>query len=223
MKIASRTRFFLGMTACLTWLSACTTGEVKAVERSALEQAAAEATTIVERAQATAMVLNAKSTAAALISTASSQGETSIQKSIELEPSSTPNFAQPLQTADLTLPAPNLSATPLAESEAEASDKVEIISVTFAADGAYICVQYKAAPIVAQKWWQGMVSLLDETTGAVYDQIPVLPVIGPLIARPLQEGQLGYVMLVNEAPPLKSGATVTVKLGDYLFEHVPVQ
>ena len=67
------------------------------------------------------------------------------------------------------------------------------------------------------------ISLTDEETEAVYNEIPVLPRIGPLINRPRREGQMGYVMLVNAPPYLQSGAQVTVVLGTYAFNHVTVQ
>jgi hypothetical protein len=63
----------------------------------------------------------------------------------------------------------------------------------------------------------------DQATQAVYDEIPVMPKIGPLIGKPKQEGQIGYVMLVNEPPWLRPGATVTVVLGKHTFEDVPVE
>jgi hypothetical protein len=76
---------------------------------------------------------------------------------------------------------------------------------------------------VAAKWWPGNVSVTDEATGTVYNEIPVMPKIGPLIGRPKLEGQMGYVMLVHNPPALKPGAVVTAKLGEYTFEHVPVE
>jgi hypothetical protein len=39
----------------------------------------------------------------------------------------------------------------------------------------------------------------------------------------VEEGQVGYVMLVNAPVPLGSGSLVTVNLGEYTFEHIPVQ
>ena len=102
------------------------------------------------------------------------------------------------------------------------SDVVELDSVTLAADGGFIMVNYKAPPVVANQWYQGNVSVTDEVSGVVYDQIPVMPIIGPLIAQPVELGQAGYVMFINLSPGLPIGASVTVKLGDYIFEHVTV-
>ena len=84
-------------------------------------------------------------------------------------------------------------------------------------------MRFYAPPEEAEKWWQGSVSVEDETSGALYNEIPVMPKIGPLIGRPKLPGQIGYVMLVNAPPYLQPGAIVTVVLGVHEFEHVPVQ
>lgn len=86
-----------------------------------------------------------------------------------------------------------------------------------------IMVRFQAPPEEAEKWWPGTVSVTDEGNGAVYDEIPVMPKIGPLIGRPKRAGQAGYVMLTNAPPYLQAGALVTVVLGAHEFEHVPVQ
>jgi hypothetical protein len=101
--------------------------------------------------------------------------------------------------------------------------QVEIVRVGFAAEGAYIIVQFYAPPRMTHAWIQGTVSLIDEASGTVYNEIPVTPVIGPLIGRPAQATQLGYVMLVNAPTPLAPGAKVTVILGDFRQEHLIVQ
>jgi hypothetical protein len=100
---------------------------------------------------------------------------------------------------------------------------VEITSVSLAGEGGMIMVQFQAPPSEAEQWWPGNVSVEDVGTGAVYDEIPVMPKIGPLIGRPKVAGQPGYVMLVNAAPYLRPGALVTVVLGRHEFENVPVQ
>ena len=76
---------------------------------------------------------------------------------------------------------------------------------------------------VARKWRQDIVYVVDEATGAIYNEIPVLPVVGPLFGRPNDEDQIGYVMLVNAPSELRSGAIVTVVLGDFTQRHVTVQ
>ncbi len=97
------------------------------------------------------------------------------------------------------------------------------MNVGFAAEGSYIIVNYTADPKVAQSFWPGVVSILDEASGTIYNEVPVAPVIGPLIARPHEQGQVGYFMLVNAPVPLQTGASVTVVLGDFKKEHVIVQ
>ena len=49
-----------------------------------------------------------------------------------------------------------------------------------------------------------------------------MPKVGPLIGKPMREGQPGYVMFVNGPVPLQPGATVTVKLGNYIEEGLIV-
>jgi hypothetical protein len=100
---------------------------------------------------------------------------------------------------------------------------VEIVRVGFAAEGALIIIQFKAPYKVAEHWWQGSVYLVDEASGEEYREIPVMPVIGPLISKPRMDGQVGNVMLVNQPHALKSGALVTIVMGDYKFEHILVE
>jgi hypothetical protein len=76
---------------------------------------------------------------------------------------------------------------------------------------------------VAGSWYQGIVSVTDEGTGTVYNEVPVIPVVGPLFGKPVQDGQRGYVMFVNGPVPLQSGSLVTVTLGDYIFKHLLVK
>jgi len=213
------------------WLAGCspTTAATSTPEGQALvEKAALEATAIVERAEATAIVLRAQSTAAALIQGVSGPTSTPAPPAPTSAPTTTPSavlasrvptFPVPIGAAS-PLPAPVETVTTTGEPVAAG---VELLGVSFGADGAYIYVQFKADPKVAEKFWPGVLSVVDEATGAVYNEVPVMPVIGPLIARPKQEGQLGYVMLVNAPPGLRSGSIVTVVLGDFRQEHVTVQ
>ena len=197
-------------------------------DQSLKEKADQEETAIIRRAEATAVVLRAQATAAALI--ASVTGPTSTPA--PPLPASTTVAAPFIATASPvpTVP-PSVStgsppASPagtLTTTEYSGTPEVELLRVTFGADGAYIFVQFKAHPKVADKFWPGVLSVVDEATGAVYNEVPVMPVIGPLIARPKQEGQLGYVMLVNAPPCLRPGSIVTVILGDFRQEHVTVQ
>lgn len=207
-------------------LAGCTASNNPRSEANPIEKAAVEATAMIESAQATAMVLQAQGTAAALV-----QGARSPERSPG-PPSEgeVPRVAQggtpmPLLVATVSrkaAPSPTPMERPGA-TETAAPVAVELLRVEIGRESGLISVQFKAPPRVAQKWWQGSVSVTDEATGAVYNEIPVLPIVGPLISRPVRAGQLGYVMLANAPTPLKAGAVVTVVLGDYVFEHQTVQ
>jgi hypothetical protein len=103
------------------------------------------------------------------------------------------------------------------------SSAVEVTKVGFAADSAYIMVEFKAPASVVRGWIQGLVYVVDEASGIKYEEIPVMPTIGPLISRPKEDGRPGFVMLVNTDASLKPGAVVTVVLGDFKQEHLVVQ
>jgi hypothetical protein len=109
-------------------------------------------------------------------------------------------------------------------SPADAADlkRVELVGVGIGADDKYISVQFKAPPRLARKWQPGMLYVVDERTDLVYDKVPNVPILGSLLGRPMKEGQIGYVMLVN-SPPLQSGDEVTVVLGEFKQQHVVVQ
>jgi len=189
------------------------------------KKAALEATAIVERAEATAIVLQAQTTAAALVRGASGPTSTPVQTAAAaslLPATSTPAMAHAPVTASAALPPPSSTGVVTATEEAGTAG-VELLSVGLAAEGELIIVNYRADPWAAQKFWPGAVSVIDETTGAVYNEVPVMPVIGPLIGRPKEAGQPGYVMLVNTLPGLRSGNLVTVVLADFKQEHVTVQ
>jgi hypothetical protein len=174
-----------------------------------MERAAAEATTLVQNARATALILEAQAQATALIAGASGT---------QALPAST--NALPVQTA---LPA-TVSDTPLpATATVSATLTVQVTGVGLAGEGGFVMVNFLAPPEVATTWYQGAVWVEDEATGQLYSEIGVLPVVGPLFGRPVEPGQPGYVMLVNAPNPLAPGAVVTVVLGDYTFQHVPVQ
>jgi hypothetical protein len=156
--------------------------------------AAAEATAIIQRAQATAAALRAQAAATAT--------------------------AAP---APRSLPAAPAAPTEPLAAEESVTQTVELTGVGYAAEGAYIIVRFKAPPQVARRWMQGSVSVRDETTGRLYNEIPTMPLIGPLLGHPAKAGQPGYVMLVNTPPGLVPGSLVTVVLGDFKQEHVPIQ
>ncbi len=182
------------------------------------DQAAVEATAIIQQAQATALVLQAQAQATALLQQAQAQAATPLPQATMALPVLTPTPGV-LATEEA---APATAETVAVAATAEPSSTVELLGVGFGAEGAFITVNYRASPQVAQKFWPGVLSVTDEATGTVFNEVPLMPVIGPLIARPIQEGQLGYVMLVHVPPILYRGAQVTVVLADYTFEHVPV-
>lgn len=177
--------------------------------------AAAQATALLQQAQATAIVLQAQAQATALVEQARQAGST---------PASA--VAHPQASASATpAPAGETASSPEPSSDGPTAEPMPaaVLSVGFAGDGGLIMVRFMASPDEAETWWQGDVTLTDEGSGAVYGEIPVMPKVGPLIARPSIEGQAGYVMLVNSPPYLQAGALVTVALGKNRFKHVPVE
>jgi hypothetical protein len=213
---------FLAAVLALSWIgAACAVnggaGAGETPTPDVLGSAAAQATALVQQAQATAMVLEAQAQATALVEQAWLAGGTPTSavenRLVYLSPT-------PLPAADSTPVAQQDG--PVAPAEAEVIP-VQITSIGFAADTGMIMVRFLAPPEETEKWWPGTVSVTDEGSGAVYSEIPVLPKVGPLIGRPKQMGQPGYVMLINVPPYLRSGALVTVVLGAHRFEHVPVQ
>lgn len=181
------------------------------------QRAAAEATALIQRAEATALVLQAQAMATAIVAGADA-GVTSPVRA------GAPPSAAPTAALGPTTPAP----TPEASADAAVlptagAEQVKVVRVGLAAEGGLIIVQFQAPAEVAEKWWQGGVSVKDEASGAIYNEIPVVPVVGPLIGRPSQAGQIGYVMLVNAPAALQPGALVTVVLGDFKQEHVVVE
>jgi len=102
-------------------------------------------------------------------------------------------------------------------------DGVKLLGVSLSADSIYIMVSFTAPPQAVQGWGQGSIYVVDEASGAVYRDIPIVPVLGTLFGRPQQEGQIGYVMLGNPAAGIRSGSVVSVVLGRFKREHVVVQ
>jgi hypothetical protein len=159
------------------------------------------------------MVMQAQAKAAGIVQAAGNTAPT--PAAIATQPLAAP-VAQPVPPA----PATPGAASPSAAAQPAPTAMIEIVGVGFAGEGAMIMVQFLAPPEVARNWWQGNVYVQDEAKGTRYDMIPVMPIIGPLIGRPKEEGQLGYVMLVNSPPYLQPGTLVTVVLGNYKQEHV---
>ncbi len=100
---------------------------------------------------------------------------------------------------------------------------VTLLAVNMADGVASIMVQFSGPPDKVGQWWQGSVYVIDEQTGTIYDQIPAVPVLGPLFGKPHEEGQAGYCMLVNFDARVQPGSVVSVVLGSYKREHVKVQ
>lgn len=190
---------------------------VQASEQDLLEQAAREATAIVQQAQATALVLQAQAQATAVVGKANNDSNPT--------PVPEATWMAYLPTAEVTdeVVIETQEAETQDVTEQDRANTVSVISVGMAGEGGFIMVRFYAPPKVAERWWQGSVSIQEEGDGTTYNEIPVMPKIGPLIGRPKQEGQMGYVFLVNMPPGLQSGDLVTVTLGDYQFEHIPVQ
>lgn len=197
-------------------LTACSSNEGVAAQENFLDKAAQEATAIVEQARATALVLQAQAQATAVVNQANAKSTEPLPEAtwmayVPTTVSTREAESDPLETQNQESPA------------VEDELLVEVVNVGLAGEGAFIMVRFLAPADIAETWWPGSVSVEDESNGVIYDEIPVMPKIGPLIGRPKRDGQLGYVMLVNTAPGLQRGAVVTINLGDYRFEHVPVQ
>ena len=226
-----------GLALLVVALAACAPAAGQATP-DLVQQAAAEATAIVQQAQATALLLAAQATATAVMARVVAVEATPSPPPVDGGMGGVPgaDAAPPpvdggtgeLPGADAAtppvdggmggVPGADAGPTPVA-----VSGQVELLGVGFGAEGGFITVWFRAPSQVTQTWWQGKVSVTDEGNGAVYNEIPVMPVIGPLIGKPVEAGQMGYVMLVNAPPGLRSGAQVTVVLGDYRFEHITVQ
>ncbi len=211
-----RARYVLGLTLLCLALAACRSQAGGTVQQpNLLDQAAAEATAIVQRAEATAMMLEAQAQATAVMAKASAADHT---------PTPAPTLVVRVDPKDLATATPTPDPSQAGQVQPTPQERtVEVTRVGFAGEGGLIHVQFRSPPEIAAKWWQGSVSVTDEATGTTYDEVPVMPRIGPLIGRPKRPGQLGYVMLMHTPPGLKPGSQVTVVLGKYEFEHVSVQ
>jgi hypothetical protein len=102
-------------------------------------------------------------------------------------------------------------------------DGVELVSVGLAPEISQIMVVFKGPPDLIANWWQGSVYVIDESRNMVYKDIPLAPLIGPLIGKPQEAGQFGYAMLSNFDSLIKPGSVLTVVLGKYYREHVKVE
>ena len=136
----------------------------------------------------------------------------------EPPPATIREFTEPTETVDQLVTGEETASAAVGsltqEEVAELEQRVQLISVGYAADGAYLIVNFYAPPRLAIYWQPGQMYVIDQATGTKYATIPFMPKIGYLIARPGEEGQPGYVMLENQ-PPLEPGSSVTVVLGGF--------
>ena len=216
-------------------LAGCAGALGRAREGTLGERAALEATAIVERAAATAMILRAQAEATAYLrqaqEAASPSQATAVPPQVRVPTASTaPSVATsptaPAAIAEVTAvdtPDPSAGKEGGQAPEVENADEVELLGVGFGAEGNLIVVSFRTSPAVAQEFWPGVLSVVDEATGTVYNEVAVMPIIGPLIARPKEPGQAGYVMFANPPPGLPPGALVTVVLSHFRQEHVVVE
>ena len=56
----------------------------------------------------------------------------------------------------------------------------------------------------------------------MYKEIPVMPIVGPLMGRPKIEGQVAYMMLINYGNGITKESKVSVVMGKYKREHIRV-
>lgn len=209
-------KVFITVVTFLVWISlvGCSAQIKTPGEVDLLGTAAAEATQIIQKARATALVLDAQRQATTMVAGSASQAiiPSITQSTSQVIPIQSPE-TQPLSTLDMFVtPSPTTQGA-----------TVELLGVGIGAEGNFIEVYFLAPPAVAGSWYQGNVSVVEESSGTIYNEIPVIPVVGPLFGKPVQAGQIGYVMLVNAPVRLQVGSTVTVTLGEYVFEHVLVK
>jgi hypothetical protein len=187
--------------------------------------AAAEltATAMLESARATVVIEAAISRATLLAEMNQDAVQTAIALGTPVPASAEAVVASTALPADNGLPtvAPTLPLTGTAEGLGNGT--IQVLGVGFAADGQFINVQFTGPPQLVSPLNQLNCYVQDEATGTIYNSVPVMPVVGPLLGRPARDGQIGYVMFLNVDLGMKAGDTVTVVLGDVREEHVVVQ
>lgn len=199
------------LAAAALCLTACRSDLYSAAQPDVVEAAEAEATAILRQAQASVLVLEAQSKATALVAEVNARDQ-----AVQLQSTTSVQVQLTYTPAPLTMP------TLIESGEEIVTKEIEVLSVGFAADSGMVIVRFLAPPEEAEKWWQGDLAVTDEESTIEYNEVPVMPRIGPLISRPKRDGQQGYFMLVNSQPYLEPGDTVTVRMGKYSFEHIPV-
>jgi hypothetical protein len=224
--------YLIAVIACV-WMVGCTSPAAVSPAGNPKEQAAIEATAIIQRAQATALVLQAQAEATVLVRAANTAGVASTPSPASKVSVPPPLRTRPPAATSESASAAATTATPLASATGKPMDgdtpettnagAVELLGVEVGRESGLILVQFKAPPSLARRWQQGSVYVVDEATGSVYSEIPVAPVVGPLFGRPKVVGQTGYVMFSNAPVALQAGSGVTVVLGDFKQEHVTVR
>lgn len=185
-----------------------------------IDVAAKEATAIVERAQATALVLQAQAQATLVMAEVQDlSGQVSTGALQTTNSQTTPVPERPDDYREVF----QATASVLTDQAPTEVQSVELVRVGFAVDSGFIAIQFRAPPEIAHTWWQGDISVTNEETGEIFNEVPVMPLLGPLISKPVQYGQVGVAMLVNTQGSLSSGDRVSVKLGNYSFEHIIVE
>ncbi|MCI0519929.1 MAG: hypothetical protein L0Z70_06685 [Chloroflexi bacterium] len=215
-------RFSYLLIPLLLFLAACTPAADAAPDL--LEQAALEATAIIQSARATALVMQAQATADALVNPSAFPSATPLPTRVTApagqSPVATPTLLMMTEPITASLPITDTQAA--GGTPSPANPEVTLLRVSFGNDGQLIHVQFLAPPEVARNWQQGMLYVIDEETGVQYANIPVAPVLGPLLSKPIRDGQPGYVMLINTNMSLGGNRYLTVILGDYRWEHVKI-
>jgi hypothetical protein len=197
--------------------SGCAQGERVSPTPDIRQAAAAQATAIVVQAEATALIMQAQTRAAVLLTPASST-QTVIQ------PGPTAVKSPPVENPGVLTSIPSPAASSAATPEPDGHlTRVVIVKVSISSETSMITIQFRAPYEMTRPWNQGNIYVQDETDNTLYNEVPVLPIIGPLINRPRQDWQYGYIMLTNTPPGLKTGALVTVVLGVFKQEHVLVE
>jgi hypothetical protein len=199
--------------------------------------AGAEATQIIAQAQATSVVLRARMTASALLQVGDQASAATPVPAGTVAPAGHPAVASLPSPAGPTLsprprstpiPTPGriaaLSAGSAVTNTHPMSYTVQLENVSLGTDGRLIVVNFLAPYRFTDSMTvRGRAYVIDEATGETYQDIPVMPIIGPLVGRPNANGLQSYIMFYNNDLAVKKGTVVTVVLGDFKQEHVTVK
>jgi hypothetical protein len=202
---------FIAIGIVLFCLFACCTQPSVSTAPDPVATAEAQATAIVQNARATAIIALAQEQATVLAAEPAAT---------QVSPASTNTPVTRVESG--VSPQPDATSTAVAANVSQTMT-AEIVRVSIVPDSGLIQVQFKAAPSISGKWQYWNVYVVDEATGTSYNDIPDVPLIGRLLAKPQNANQLGYVMFNNTDGKLRKGGVVTVVLGDFKQEHIQVQ